>query len=117
MKKQTKSSLTNKLDRECSRIIRSKGFCTRCGMNDYEKLQCAHIYSRDYKSLRWDLKNMVCLCASCHFWGHKNPILFAEFVKEYLGDYEYQALKERAMPTSHWKIFQLEELYQTLKGI
>lgn len=110
----TKSSLTRKLDLTCSQIIRRIGFCRKCKMKDYEKLQCAHIYSRDYKSVRWDLKNLVCLCAKCHFWAHKNPILFTEFIKVYLGEIEYETLKIRALPTSHWKVYQLVELLQTL---
>jgi hypothetical protein len=116
MKKQTKSSMTRKLDTICSLITRSLGQCCKCGLNDYEKLQCAHIYSRTYKSVRWDLKNLLCLCAKCHFEAHKNPLLFAEFVKSYLGDYEYESLKQRATPLSHHKLHDLENLYNALKG-
>lgn len=120
MRKQTKSSITNKLDRECSRIVRSIGFCqwgatNKCSRNVYELLQCAHIYTRTYKSVRFDLKNMICLCASCHRFGHNNPILFTEFVKRYLGEFEYEQLKLRANPTSHWKIYQLQEMFESLK--
>mgnify|MGYP003457169196 CR=1 FL=1 len=122
MRKPTKTSVTNKLDRECSRIVRSIGFCQwgatkNCTKGDYELLQCAHIFSRTYKSVRWDLKNMICLCASCHFYGHNNPTRFTEFVKRYLGEVEYQMLDQRANPTSHWKMYQMQELLKTLNNI
>lgn len=117
MKKPSRKTLTNKLDAICSLIIRAKGYCSWCKKADYSKLQCAHIYSRTYKSVRWDLKNMVCLCAGCHFYGHKNPLAFSEFVMGYLGEYEYEALKLRATPTSHHKIHDLVSMYEALKGI
>jgi hypothetical protein len=41
------------------------------------------------------LDNLLCLCASCHFWSHKNPILFTEWVKKFLGEDKYQVLKEK----------------------
>lgn len=115
MRKPTKTSIGNKLDKICSEITRSIGFCVWCSMGDYSKLQCAHIYSRTYKSVRWDLKNLICLCSSCHFFGHKNPTLFTEFVQSYMGEYEYKALKLRATPTSHHKLHDLIEMYEALK--
>lgn len=117
MRKPTKSSLTNKLDKICSEITRSIGFCVWCGQGDYEKLQCAHIYSRKFKSVRWDLKNLLSLCAGCHFQGHQSPLKFAEFVKTYLGDYEYEALKQRATPTSHHKLHDLVAMYEALQKL
>lgn len=117
MKKQTKSSLTRKLDIECSRIIRSRGQCAWCWLQDYAKLQCAHIFSRTYRNTRWDLKNMICLCASCHFNGHKNPILFSEFVREYLGDATYLELKQKHNSIKRWTIVEMQELLDAYKKI
>ena len=115
MRKITKSGITRKLDKIVSDITRASGLCAWCGSSDYSKLQCAHIYSRKWKSVRWDLKNVVCLCASCHFYGHQNPIAFTDFIKGYLGEYEFQQLKLRAMPTSHHKLNDLISMYETLK--
>ena len=106
----TKSYLTKKLDQACSLITRSKGRCVKCGEQRYQQLQCCHIYSRTYKSVRWDLLNLLCMCASCHRWGHNNPCLFTEFVQTYLGAEQYEELKARAEPTSHWKIHEMQEL-------
>ena len=120
MRKPTKTSLTNKLDKECSRIVRSRGYCEwnaskGCSGSDHSKLQTAHIYSRTYKAVRWDLKNMLCLCASCHFYGHKNPFEFADFANRWLGEYESTALKIRRNSVKRWLVCDMEELLKTLK--
>lgn len=116
MKKQTKSSLTNKLDKEASRVVRSRGFCAMCNTPDYEKFQCAHIYSRSYRSVRWDLDNLLCLCAGCHFFSHRNPLQFAEFVKSYLGDVLCQSLKIRANALKKWQLHEMEQLLEVLRA-
>lgn len=116
MRKHTRKSLTNKLDKICSEIIR-KNPCARCGESQYDKIQCAHIFSRTYRSVRWYLGNMIPLCASCHFWGHKNPILFTEFVKVCLGDEQYEILKSIATPISKFTLDELETIYIELERI
>lgn len=117
MKKQTKSSLTRKLDKECSRIIRSFGRCVWCFRDDYDKLQCAHIFSRTYRNTRWDLRNMICLCAGCHFRSHKEPLIFTERIRSHMGEYEYNMLKSRHYAVKRWGIIEMQELLETLKGI
>lgn len=117
MRKQTKTGLTRKLDAEVSRITRLQGYCVSCWNKDYSKLQCCHIFSRTYRNTRWDLKNLLCMCAGCHFEAHKNPIKFVEKVREYLGEYEYQALKTRHNAIKKWKIYEMEELLESLKGV
>ena len=102
----TKKSLTNKLDKLVSKIVRSHGKCERCGKR--ENLQCCHIFSRTYRSLRWSLDNLLCLCAGCHHWGHKNPILFTEFVREHLGEDNYELLKENYRAITKLTIQDLE---------
>lgn len=115
--KPTKSSLTRKLDIICSLIVRSHGQCVKCGQGDYEKLQCAHIYSRTYRSVRWDLDNLLCLCASCHFYSHRNPLIFAEFVRNYLGEFKYEALKFKAVSLKQWKLCEMLDYYNALEEL
>lgn len=44
---------------------------------------------------RWDLLNLLALCPDCHInFAHKQPILFAEWVKKHLGTDKYNLLKE-----------------------
>lgn len=116
-KKPTKTSLTRHLDKECSRVIRLQGHCVWCGLIDYEKLQCAHIFSRTYRNTRWDLKNMLCLCAGCHFYAHKNPIAFVDKVQSLLGEHEYSELKRRHNLIMRWTLPDMQELLVNLKKI
>ena len=117
--KLTKKSLARKLDKEISRIVRSRGICARCSKGAEEKtMQCAHIFHRRHFSVRWDLKNCLCLCGGCHiFWAHLEPILFTEFVKKYLGSYEYAQLKLRARQIKQWTIPEMIELLEELKKL
>lgn len=110
MRKITKTSLRRKLDKLCSEIIRKRGKCQKCyGTN---ALQTSHLFSRTYNNTRWDLCNLLCLCASCHFWSHKNPLLFTEWVKKYLGKEKYEALKEKHNQITKYT---LEDLQTKLK--
>ena len=113
MKKPTKRSLTRKLDKICSDIVRKRGYCAWCKKT--EGLECCHIFSRRYRSIRWDFDNLVCLCHSHHFYSHSNPILFTEFIKEYLGENRYEQLKLRAKMIKKWTIEQMAELLKILK--
>ncbi len=115
MKKPSKSTLTRKLDKICSELVRARGQCWKC--KGTTTLQTAHIFSRKYRSVRWDLDNLLCSCAKCHFWGHANPILFTEFVREYLGEVKYTLLKKIAQPIKQWTIEEMLELYEGLKKL
>lgn len=116
MKRSSRSSLKNKLDTIISQIVRSKGHCTWCGNNRKEILQCAHIYSRNNLSTRWDLENLVCLCVGCHFKAHQQPIEFTEWVKKFLGKDKYEQLRLRARAIKKWTIPELIELLGVLKA-
>jgi len=115
MKKPSKKTLRNKLDRICSELVRKRGKCERCSKKN--SLQAAHIFSRTYNNTRWGLENILCLCASCHFWAHKNPILFAEFVKKILGGEKYELLKEARNQITKYTLQDLETKYHILQEI
>ena len=112
MRKQTKTSLTRKLDKLCSEVIRSRGECAWCKKT--MGLECCHIFSRRYRSTRWYLGNLVCLCHAHHFYAHSNPILFTEFIKEYLGEKDYEDLKLRARMIIKYTLNDLQILYDKL---
>lgn len=92
----------SKADAEFSRLIRGrdKWRCRRCGGGPYlppsQGLHCAHIVGRRNRELRWDERNAVSLCASCHFWAHGNPIAFTEWVKDEIGVKTYNWLRKVA---------------------
>lgn len=116
-RKISKKGLTVKLDKIVSKLIRARGYCVKCGNDDYEKLQAAHIYSRTYRSVRWYLDNILCLCVGCHFWGHKNPILFTEFVQERLGPYRYEELKLAANEIKKRTVVDMQDLYKHMESL
>ena len=121
MKKPSRTTLRNKLDKIVSLIVRERGHCQRCGKRD--NLQCCHIFSRIYNATRWLLDNLLCLCSACHFFFHKNPILFGEYVRELLGEERYLLLKESRNRITKYTTEDLEtkykvlsEMSETLKG-
>lgn len=64
-----------------SRFIRERdGFCQACGTTS--DLQCAHIISRSYKSIRTHRLNAVALCRSCHVKFTHRPLEWQDFVDE-----------------------------------
>jgi hypothetical protein len=113
-KKVSRKTIINKLDKLMSEQIRARGMCERCGRKANEvQLQCAHIYSRSYKHLRWDPENLLCLCSGCHFWWHLNPVEAIIWVGG-IKDLKYLAkMRQNTTPIKDW---QLVELYDELKG-
>jgi len=115
LKKPSKITLRNKLDKIVSEIVRSRAKCQMCGREN--NLQCCHIFSRTYNNTRWSLDNLLCLCASCHFFTHKNPVLFGDFVRTILGKEKYELLKEARNQITQFTIEDLQIKYQALKEI
>lgn len=110
----SKKSLTRKLDKICSEIVRATGSCERCGSK--KNLQCCHIFSRTYRSTRFDLDNLICMCAKCHFWSHKNPTLFTDWVYETRKE-KYEILKEKFRYITKLSEDDLQFKYEILKEI
>ena len=82
-------------DKWFSDITRSAGRCLKCGTTQY--LQCAHVFSRRYYAIRWDEKNAVCLCRSCHVYFTHRPIEWEMYITSEIGPDTYSALREKAM--------------------
>lgn len=40
-----------------------------------------HIIGRDYKKVRYNTKNGIACCPSCHAWIHSNPLEFMEWLE------------------------------------
>ena|SRR3990167_889481 len=84
-----------KCDKIFSEIIRKAGKCLRC-QNTYN-LQTAHIFSRGYYTIRWDLDNAVCLCSKCHVYFTFKPIQWELWVVSWMGQEKYDNLKKKAL--------------------
>ena len=89
-KKWSAKSEIRKLDAFCRKLVMARDHeqCRRCGKGKLQvALHWAHVISRSKKSVRWDLKNSFCLCYYCHFrWAHEQPLAFAAWVREQIGD-------------------------------
>lgn len=55
-----------KADRLFSQIIRSQGYCERCGVTDVP-LDTAHLVGRRFSATRCMEENARALCRSCHY--------------------------------------------------
>jgi hypothetical protein len=64
-----------------SKLIRHRDQrCRRCGT--FERLQCAHLITRSYKSIRIDPDNAIALCQGCHVFFTHRPIEWDLFIEE-----------------------------------
>jgi len=84
------------LDALCREIVWMRdGKCRRPNCMRGQ-LQWAHVYSRRYKWLRWDLDNSMILCAGHHLEWHERPLEAAEWWEKELGPERYRSLVQRA---------------------
>jgi len=116
MKKTTKRGLIKKIDKIVSEHVRARGSCARCGKGaEQVTLQCAHIFSRRNMSVRFDEENCLSLCFACHFhWAHREPILFTEFVKNYLGEERFSQLMMKSTMIKKWSLYDLQQYLDEL---
>lgn len=94
-KKPTQSQLVRKADELFSLIVRRPGFCFICG--DTFRLQCAHGFSRRYRTTRWALDNAWCLCSGCHTYYTHRPHEWEHWMQQQLGLRGYRSLQGRAL--------------------
>lgn len=112
MKSIERKKLVKKLDKLFSEYIRRRdGKCLRCGRTD--TLQCAHISSRKNLAGRWNPNNAITLCYTHHlFWAHKEPIEFAEWLKE---NYPMYYDESKNVKKTIVKNMDLNQVYEDLK--
>ena len=67
-------------------------------------LQCAHIVSRRYRSVRWSFDNAVALCMRCHVYFTHRPIEWGLWVEGRIGEDAYAVLRQRAVAVSTERI-------------
>ena len=91
-------------DKWFSDVVRQKaGYqCEHCGKQD-ARMECAHIFGRAAKSVRWSMDNAVCLCHYCHRTFTANPVQFTQWLVNYVGAGHLELLREKwniLMPTN-----------------
>lgn len=84
-------------------IARNK--CEICG--DTKGLNSHHIQPRNNYSVRWYLRNGVCLCNKCHqkdpYSAHKNPLWFMEYMIRWRGELWFKNLIKKTAEQTDWK--------------
>lgn len=113
-RRQERKKLVKQLDILFSKYIRQRdGKCLRCGRTD--TLQCAHIAGRRSLSGRWNDKNAITLCYTCHLrWSHQNPIEFSEWLKETLPEYYEEGRRIIKTTVKNLNLEELIEKYRVL---
>lgn len=66
------------------------------------RIEWAHIVSREYKAVRWHPLGAVSLCNNCHKLFTVNPLLWNDFVIFYYGRELYDLIKLVANKTHKW---------------
>ena len=78
-----------------SDVVRRKAnsTCEHCGIQG--RMECAHIYGRANKAVRWSMDNAVSLCHYCHRTFTGNPVDFHLWLLDYLGQGHMDILIEK----------------------
>lgn len=116
MKRRTSlvSSEDNKLDDLFREFIRERamkevGGCQKCLRPKFDKpredgtylpawktLDTCHMFTRDFKSVRWDIDNAAGCCGGCHRYIDSHSEEKIAFFKSLLGETGYELLMVRA---------------------
>jgi len=111
-KKPSKRATAKQCDAVFGRIVRAPGYCLNCGGTEY--IQCAHGFSRSYRSTRWHFDNGFPLCRACHVYFTHRPIEWDEWLRETWGDELYAELRALALT---YRVHDLDVLLAELKEI
>jgi hypothetical protein len=112
--KSERKLLTGILDNEARRLCkqRDNGLCRRCGKLGIE---CHHIMSRRHNALRFNLLNLLSLCAVCHRLAHEKPDEFRRWLDMEIGVEDF-AILERARNWPELTLQQMDDLITLYRG-
>ena len=109
-----RTNISKRCDALWGQIIKLPGKCFRCGTT--EGLQAAHIIGRAQRVVRWDTRNGICLCHTCHRLFDTYRIDRFFLILSAIGDAKYERLQQKAQGV--WsKEYPLAELSARLKEI
>ena len=98
MRKITVPKLKKKLDTVFSLKVRErdKFTCQKCG-KQHKQVHCAHIFSRNNLSVRYEMQNCITLCYFCHLqWAHRFPVEFTLWIKSKIGERLFEKLRKQS---------------------
>lgn len=123
LKKPNKTKSLKKVEKELDTSwselvkLRAGNQCEIC--HKQTQLNSHHIFSRSKKSIRWDVKNGVCLCVGHHignvFSAHKTSFEFSMWLLSMKGKTFMDELAWKSGQTSHLSLFEKELLLNELK--
>ena len=92
-------------------------YCVICKKSD-GILQGGHLIPKKRsEAVRYDLMNVFTVCREHNFIHNHNPhIMIAWFIGEY-GAEEYESLVEKSRLVVQYKMWELDEIHETLKQI
>lgn len=102
VRKTSRGALGRLADKLFSLIVREQGDCrwhrpaSMGGIGCSGPLQTAHLFSRRYRSTRWDEDNAFPLCAGAHVKFTHDPIGWENFVVATIGRRAWEDLRLRA---------------------
>ena len=85
------------LDQACRAVVFARdGYrCLYDGSTQH--LQWAHVYSRRYKSIRWDPDNSMCLSAGAHLLWHHQPARMVQWWIGLVGEEKADQLRHKLL--------------------
>lgn len=86
--------------------------CEKCGSP--VEIQWAHIISRTYKRIKFDLDNCICLCKACHRYFTDRPVEWEIWITGKIGYKKYRELQLRAIDYKNKKRIDYEAIYERL---
>jgi len=114
VKTKSKKNISKSLDTAWSKLVRDK-FNHKCAVCGATPVQAHHIFTRGYKSTRWDIDNGIALCYKHHFYlAHSKFEEFRDFVIDLMGEEQYNDLKKRSQEIYKPSPQDLEELLEKL---
>lgn len=110
----------DKYDIRFSNLIRERAdyTCECCGVSYRENtggLDCSHFYTRANKAVRWSTMNAAAHCCGCHNKLGGNPVIFTNWIRDYLGATGFEILNEKRQAIVKWKPWMKEEMYAHYK--
>lgn len=80
--------------------------------DDGQTLHCSHLFGRRSQGIRTHPNNAFAHCLSCHQFLEENPVIFAEWAREQLGDDLYDRMRYLANKVTKLTKFDKEIIHK-----